>query len=138
MISSINENAFLYQLKKYGLVDTEIFYFNFENEQGGQFIIGENLFNNENYKKIRVGSIHQLSSKLLWSFNFDGVYYGNTQNLGNENAVFELGYGLTIGSSNYENIIKVFFQNETNCYLNSTNIGSIYLKYYMVQIYYTI
>ena len=126
----LNENAFLYQLKKYGLIDTEIFYFNFENEQGGQFIIGENLFNNENYKKIRVGSIHQLSSKLLWSFNFDGVYYGNTQNLGNENAVFELGYGLTIGSSNYENIIKVFFQNEINCYLNSTNIGSIYLKYY--------
>ena len=125
----INENSFLYQLKKYDLINTEIFYFNFSERESGNLIIGENIFNNENYLKIKVGYISQISSKLLWSFNFDFIYYGNSQNLGKGDAVLGLRYGLTIGTSNYENIIYHFFSKE-NCYINSTNVGNADLKYY--------
>ena len=44
-IKQINENRFLYQIKKYGLADTETFYFDFnENDENGYFVIGEDLF----------------------------------------------------------------------------------------------
>ena len=125
----INENSFLYQLKKYDLINTEIFYFHFSEVEGGNLIIGENIFNNENYLKIKVGYISQISSKLLWSFNFDSIYYGNSQNLGKGDAVLGLGYGLTIGTSNYERIIHQFFSKE-NCFINSTNGGNVDFKYY--------
>ena len=59
----IDDYSFLYQLKKYKLIDSEIFYFDFEeNEKEGNFILGENLFNNENYLKIKVGYISQAST----------------------------------------------------------------------------
>ena len=127
----IDDYSFLYQLKKYKLTDTEIFYFDFEeNKSGGNLIIGENLFNNENYYKIKIGYISQVSSKLFWSFNFDAVYFGNSINMGKADGVFELNYGITIGTSNYELIIKKYFSEEKNCFLNSANIGNLYLKYY--------
>ena len=127
----IDDYSFLYQLKKYKLIDSEIFYFDFEeNEKEGNFILGENLFNNENYLKIKVGYISQASTKLLWSFNFDSVYYGKSKNIGKADGVFGLNYGMTIGTSDYEEIIKQFFSKEKNCFLNKTNIGSLYLKYY--------
>ena len=57
-MKQINENRFIYQIKKYGLIDSEIFYFDFnENDESGYFIIGENLFDNDNYKRINVGNL---------------------------------------------------------------------------------
>ena len=126
----LDENSFLYQLKKYNLTESEIFYFNFDNEKGGTFIIGENLFNNENYLKVKVGYISHISSKLLWSFNFDEIYYGNSTNLGKEDGVLGLSYGLTIGTASYEDIIKPVFLREKNCYLNNTKLGGLDIKYY--------
>ena len=126
----LEEYSFLYQLKKSGLIKNEIFYFNFENEESGKFIIGEDLFNNENFLKIKVGYISQVSSKLLWSFNFDEIYYGNSINLGIGNGVLGLAYGLTIGPYNYEQIINSVFVKEKDCYLNYTEIGNLVLKYY--------
>ena len=126
----LDENSFLYQLKKLNLIENEVFYFNFENEQEGKFIIGENLFNNENFLKVKVGYISQISNKLLWSFNFDEVYYGNSTNLGKEDGVLGLGYGLTIGSSSYDQVIKEIFYKEKNCFFNYTKIGGLNIKYY--------
>ena len=48
----IDEYSFLYQLRKLDLIDTEIFYLNFEDEDKGKLIIGENLFNDEEYRNI--------------------------------------------------------------------------------------
>ena len=126
----LEENSFLYQLKKNGLINSEVFYFNFENEKKGKLIIGENLFNNENYLKIKVGYISSLSSKLLWSFNFDSIYYGESKNIGTGDGIIELGHELTIGTSNYEEIIKSVFSSEKNCFLNYSKIGNLNLKYF--------
>ena len=55
--NQINENRFLYQIKKYGLTDTEIFYFDFNEKEGeydGYFVIGEELFNNDNFLRIYI------------------------------------------------------------------------------------
>ena len=126
----LEENSFLYQLKKIGLINSEIFYFNFENEKKGKLIIGENIFNSENYLKIKVGYISSLSSKILWSFNFDSIYYGESKNIGTGDGIIELGHELTIGTSNYEEIIKSVFSSEKNCFLNYSKIGNLNLKYF--------
>ena len=126
----LEENSFLYQLKKNNLISSEVFYFNFENDKSGKLIIGENIFNNENYLKIKVGYISSLSSKLLWSFNFDSIYYGDSKNIGTGDGIIELGHGLIIGTSTYEELIKSFFMKEKNCFLNYTNIGNLNLKYF--------
>ena len=126
----LEENSFLYQLKKNGLINSEIFYFNFENEEKGKLISGENIFNSENYLKIKVGYISSLSSKILWSFNFDSIYYGESKNIGTGDGIIELGHELTIGTSNYEEIIKSVFSSEKNCFLNYTKIGNLNLKYF--------
>jgi len=131
----LDENSFLYQLKKIGMIKNEIFYFNFENENFGEFIMGEDLFNNENFLKIKVGYISQISSKLLWSFNFDEIYYGNSINLGKGDGVFGLNYGLTIGPNNYEQVIKSTFAKEKDCYFNYTKIGNLEFKYYYCEKY---
>ena len=131
----LDENSFLYQLKKCGMIKNEIFYFNFENENFGEFIMGEDLFNNENFLKIKVGYISQISSKLLWSFNFDEIYYGNSINLGKGDGVFGLNYGLTIGPNNYEQVIKSTFAKEKDCYFNYTKIGNLEFKYYYCEKY---
>ena len=55
--NQINENRFLYQIKKYGLTDTEIFYFYFnkkECEYDGYFVNEEELFNNDNFLRIYI------------------------------------------------------------------------------------
>ena len=128
--NKLEENSFLYQLEKNNLISSEVFYFNFENDKSGKLIIGENIFNNENYLKIKVGYISSLSSKLLWSFNFDTIYYGKSENIGAGDGVIELGHGLIIGTSTYEELIKSFFNKEKNCFLNYTNIGNLNLKYF--------
>ena len=56
--------------------------------------------------KIKVGYITSLSSKLLWSFNFDTIYYGKSENIGAGDGIIELGHGLIIGTSTYEELIS--------------------------------
>ena len=126
----IDEYSFLYQLRKLDLIDTEIFYLNFEDEDKGKLIIGENLFNDEEYLKIKVGYIPQIDSKLLWCFNFDTVYHGNAKLLDVGDSVLSLDYGLIVGPSDYGEKMNKFFIQENNCFLNYTSIGSLYLKFF--------
>ena len=46
-----DKNRFLYQLRKYNLSQTEVFYFDFNNNKNnndnGNFVVGENLFDDE-------------------------------------------------------------------------------------------
>ena len=73
-----DENRFVYQMRKYDLAKTEVFYFDFDdkgdNSDNGYFTIGEDLFNDdENYLQIKVGYLYMPTLLTEWSFNFDGV-----------------------------------------------------------------
>ena len=79
-VNQINENRFIYQIKKQGLINDETFYFEFnKNDNNGFFILGEELFNNDNYLKINVGNLYMPNLGPEWSFNFDQIYYGNNE-----------------------------------------------------------
>ena len=130
-MKQINENRFIYQIKKYGLIDSEIFYFDFnENDENGYFIIGENIFDNDNYKRINVGNLLMPELGPEWSFNFDNIYYGNKEIIDSKDCLIKSELGLIVGSTYYENIIKDFFKNESECILNNTKMGYATFKYY--------
>jgi len=134
-IDQINENRFLYQIKKYELADTETFYFNFnENDENGYFVIGEDLFNDDNYLNIYTGSLFMPKLGLEWSFNFDKVYYGNKEINYTTDALIKSENGLIVGPTNYERIIHEFFKNEKKCYFNYTRMGYARFKYYSCEI----
>ena len=128
----INEHRFIYQIKKYGLADTETFFFDFnKNDENGYFVLGEDLFNNENYLHINAGSMKMSTFMTLeWSFNFDNVYYGNQEIKFVTNALIKTENGLIVGPTRYEYIINEYFKNETKCYLNNTKMGYATFKYY--------
>ena len=128
----VNEDNFLYHIKKYGLADTETFFFDFnENGETGYFVIGEDLFNNDNYLKINAGAIkYSYYFQIDWSFNFDKVYYGNKEIKYVENALIRTENGLIIGPYEYDKIIFNYFTNETKCNYSTTLMGYGTFKYY--------
>ena len=127
----VNENRFLYQIKKYGLADTETFFFDFnENDENGYFVIGEDLFNDNNYLKIYAGSLFMPKLGLEWSFNFDNIYYGNHKIEYSKDALIKTENELTVGPGEYEEIVDEFFKNENKCNLNYTKMGYATFKYY--------
>ena len=134
----IDENRFLYQIRKYFMTKTEIFYFNFDKKDNeddkindnGNLIIGEDLFDDDNnFLKIKVGYIKNPTLKTEWSFNFDAVYYGNID-LYTKDALIKTENGLILGPTDYEVIIKQFFINSTKCYSNHTKMGYATYRYY--------
>ena len=131
----IDENRFLYQLKQYNLSRTEVFYFDFDNNNNkndnGYFVIGEDLFDDtDNFLQIKVGYLYNPTLLPEWSFNFDKVYYGNETIKESFDALIKTENGLIIGPSDYEEIIKEFFTNSTNCFYNHTKMGYATYKYY--------
>ena len=133
--SLINENRFIYQIKKNNFTNTEIFYFDFNtNDENGNFVIGEELLDDTNYKSIYAGIIKlsMYNFNPEWAFNFDSIYYGNKELLESysKDAIIKSEYGLTVGPTNYEIIINEFFKNENKCSLNYTKMEYTYFKYY--------
>jgi len=129
----VNENRFIYQIKKYGLADTETFFFEFnENGDKGYFVIGEDLFNNDNYLKINAGKIKisYYIEVVDWSFNFDKVYYGNKEIKYVENALIRTENGLIIGPYEYDKILSNYFLNEAKCNYSTALMGYATFKYY--------
>ena len=127
----IDENRFIYQIKKLGLTDTEIFCFDFnKDDNNGNFVIGEDLFNNENYLKINVGSLYFPTLGLEWSFNFNRIYSGNTEIKETLDALIKTENGLTIGPKTYETIIDEFFKSESKCKYIYKKMGYGTFKYY--------
>ena len=129
----LDENRFLYQLKKYNLSKTEVFYFDFynDNNDNGYLIIGEDLFYDEkNFLQIKVGYLYMPTLLPEWSFNFDEIYYGNIQIKQSLDALIKTENGLILGPTDYEEIIKHFFINSTKCYSNHTKMGYATYRYY--------
>lgn len=129
----VNENRFIYQIKKYGLADTETFFFDFDkNGDKGYFVIGEDLFDNDNYLKINAGKIKisYYTEIIDWSFNFDKVYYGNNEIKYVENAVIRSENGLIIGPFEYNKILSNYFANETKCNYSTALMGYATFRYY--------
>ena len=129
--NQINENRFIYQIKKEGLINDETFYFDFnQNDNNGNFVLGEELFNNENYLKINVGNIYMPELGPEWSFNFDKIYYDNNEIKQTVDALIKSENGLTVGPTTFEIIINEFFKNETKCKYIYKKMGYATFKYY--------
>ena len=129
-----DENRFLYQIKKYNLSKTEVFYFDFNNDNNtdnGDFVIGEDLFDDtDNFLQIKVGYLKMPTLSTEWSFNFDAIYYGEREIKLSLDALIKTENGLILGPTEYEEIIKEFFENSTKCYSNRTKMGYATYRYY--------
>ena len=134
--NQIDENRFLYKIKKYGLTNSETFYFDFwenEDEDNGNLVIGEELFDNDNYLIIYTGQLRMPDLGHEWSFNFDNIYYGEEE-ISDKDSLIKTENGLTVGPKSYEDVIKEFFKNESQCFLNYTKMGYATFKYYTCDI----
>lgn len=131
-VRQIDENRFIYQIKKYGIIDREIFYFDFnKNDENGYFVIGEEIsINDDNYLKIYAGYLYMPNIGQEWSFNFDNVYYGNNIIKDSNDCLIKTENGLIVGPTNYENFIREFFRNESTCSFDYTKMGYATFKYY--------
>ena len=130
-MNQINENRFIYQIKKQGLINDETFYFEFnKNDNNGFFILGEELFNNDNYLKINVGNLYMPNLGPEWSFNFDQIYYGNNEIKETTDALIKTENGLIIGPTTFEIIINEFFKSEKKCESIYKKMGYATFKYY--------
>lgn len=124
---------FIYQMRNKGYVDNCIFTFEFkqknesdpndEDMYDGNFIIGKDLYNDDSYVKLTIQNTE-------WSLNFHKIYYGNIEVDSEEQALIETEYGLTVGTINYEEIMKEFFNKQKNCYMNKIKMGYESYHYY--------
>jgi hypothetical protein len=131
----VDDIRFLYQIRKCGLAKTEVFYFDFDkdknNDDNGYFVIGEDLFDDEeNFLQIKVGYLYMPTLLTEWAFNFDAIYYGDTPIKQSLDALIKTENGLILGPTDYEYIIKQFFKNSTQCYSNHTKMGYATYRYY--------
>ena len=131
-IESYNNNEypederFIYQIKKKGYIRNCIFTFEFENNDGndnGNFILGKDVYYNNNYLKINMKSKE-------WVLNFDKVLYGNNEVESPSQAIIETETGLIVGTIDYEDFIKEFFSKQTNCYIQKAKMGYKMYNYF--------
>ena len=119
----INGITFLYQLKKRKIISNEIFHFDFTNKEKneGNLILGKNNFDKEKYYILKTGIIELITNQIEWSFNFDNVYFNNS-NLKNKNAIINNNIEFIIGTYDYrKKIEQEFFKPEKNCFFNIIN-----------------
>jgi hypothetical protein len=132
---------FIYQLKSKGLIDKCTFTFEFNKKKGkenitseddeeddekdyeGHFIIGRDVSKDDNYFRLAIHSNE-------WSLNFHRIYYGNVEVEEDEQALIETEYGLTVGTINFEDIMKEFFNKQKNCYVKKIKMGYERYNYY--------
>ena len=128
----INGITFLYQLKKRKIISNEIFNFQFidKKKNEGNLILGKNNFDEEKYYKIKTGIIELETNQIEWSFNFDNVYYNNS-NLENKNAIINNNFEFIIGTYDYrKKIYNEFFKFEKNCFYNNINTTLFIFDYF--------
>ena len=123
------DDRFVYQIKNKGYTRNCIFTFEFENngenekKDNGNFILGKDVYYNNNYLKINIKSKE-------WVLNFDKVLFGNKEVESPAQAIVETENGLIVGTVDYEDFIKEFFGNQTNCYTKKAKMGYKMYNYY--------
>ena len=118
------KERFLSQIKNKGYTRNTIFSFEFnKNGKDGNFIIGKDVYYNNNFFKFSIKSTD-------WILSFDKVFYGNKEVENPAQAILETETGLIVGTIDYEDTIIEFFNKQNNCYMNKTKIGYEMFKYF--------
>ena len=126
------EKRFTNQIKKLGLVNNEVFSFEFDKNKSdnGYLVIGKEI-KKDYFLQIQAGILKMKYPGLEWSFNFDNVYYGNIEIKNSNDALLKTENGLIVGSTEYEKIIsKYFFNNVNKCNITYRKMGYGDFKYY--------
>ena len=111
------KERFISQIKNKGYTRNTIFSFEFnENGKEGNFIIGKDVYYNNNFFKFSIKNTD-------WVLNFDKVLFGNTEVENPTQAIIETETGLIVGTIDYEDIIKEFFKKQNNCEMKKTKMG---------------
>ena len=126
------EKRFTNQIKKLGLVNNEVFSFEFDKNKSdnGYLVIGKEI-KKDYFLQIQAGILKMKYPGLEWSFNFDNVYYGNIEIKNSNDALLKTENGLIVGSTEYEKIISQYFFNNVNkCNITYRKMGYGDFKYY--------
>ena len=117
------DGNFIYQIINQEYSRNSMFFFEFnENDENGNFVIGKDVYYNDNYLKISIKGDD-------WALIFDKIIYGNEVD-NSAQAIIETDNGLIIGTIDYEEIIKEFFSIQKNCYMNKTKMGYEVYNYF--------
>ena len=110
---NLGDFNFIEQLKNKNLISSYDFYFDFNNQNSGNIIIGskpdeisKEKYNNKNYISLRTSSFN---SDYDWNIKFDKIYYGDIKIKQIQQMALRIEFGLITGDSEWLNILEEQF-----------------------------
>lgn len=114
---SINASL-ISQLKENNLINKEIFYFSYENDNEGYLIIGDyphNVLSEYKKEDLVETYAYSYSSEVFWGLNFDNIKYNGSEFNGLKLATFAIENGFILCPNSFRDIIeKIFFKQYIN------------------------
>ena len=116
-------------------INLPIFTFEFNSDDEGEFIIGENPYNDKDFSYISVGLFSGPVNMQTWGFKCDKIYYGNESIYDKTfDLIFEVEQKFFVSNSEYKYKVQneFFFKHNDTCKRESTNIEKYKSIYYYV------
>ena len=140
---------FLEQLKSNSIIDKQIWYLEFKDNNKGKFIIGKlpHEVNNKKYNKNDIRSTYLNKTSSFYSFykiKFDEIYYGKSNNYNNRVIMKEHNDGeislstkliystYEFGETIYKNFFKIKIEDKI-CFREKINSNKEYLYFYCLK-----
>ena len=110
---NLGDFNFIEQLKNKNLISSYDFYFDFNNQNSGNIIIGskpdeisKEKYNHKNYISLKTSSFN---SDYDWNIKFDKIYYGDIKIKQIQQMALRIEFGLITGDSEWLNILEEQF-----------------------------
>ena len=121
-------------LKNLGLIDQLVWSINYTNNEEGYLIIGETPSQyNDSYpedKRRKTVCTTSPTRGFSWTLSFNDIKIGNNKLNSYRQADYSPQYGLIIGTSEYLDLIKPYFENLGKCELIQITFKQIKYSYY--------
>ena len=125
-------------LKNLDLIDQLVWSINYTNNEEGYLIIGETPSQyNDNYpedNRRKTVCTTSPSRGFSWTLSFNDIKVGNNKLNSFRSADYSPQYGLIIGTSEYLNLIKPYFESLEKCELIQITFKQIKYSYYVCDI----
>lgn len=125
-------------LKNLDLIDQLVWSINYTNNEEGYLIIGETPSQyNESYpedKRRKTVCTTSPTRGFSWTLSFNDIKVGNNKLNSYRQADYSPQYGLIIGTSEYLDLIKPYFENLGKCELTQITFKEIKYSYYVCDI----
>ena len=114
---------FISQIKNKRLTRNSIFTFEFKDEERGDFIIGKDVYHNNNYLRLSIKNNE-------WTLNLNKIFFGEEEVETSAQAMIETENGLIVGTIDYQEIIEKYFSKQEKCFKDKARMGYDTFNYF--------